>query len=328
MKRRNLIVMLGGTAAAWCVTASAQQRPALGMIGFLSTRSPRESAKVLEAFRHGLAETGYAEGRNISIEYRWAEGKYDQIPALASDLVHRQVAVIVAAGGVESGLAAKAATSTIPIVFIAGGDPVEYGLVPSLNHPGGNVTGVSMMANALAAKRLELLFELVPQAQEIAMLANPASIYTEHETKEVLEAGHTLGRQMEMVKATTEAELDAAFANMAQQKVDALIVAADPFFNSRRSQLVALAARYAIPAIYVWREFALAGGLISYGTSITGGYHLGGVYTGQILKGAKPANMPVQQPTKFELVINLKTAKALGLAVPPSLLASADEAIE
>jgi putative ABC transport system substrate-binding protein len=285
---------------------------------------------VTDAFLRGLNESGYIEGRNLTIEYRWAELQYDRLPALASDLVRRQVRVIAAVGGIHSGLAAKAITSTIPIVFVSAGDPITHGLVSSLSRPAGNVTGISMNTVGLASKRLELLHELVPAKAVIAMLVNPTSPYVGPETKDVVVSARGMGRevQVQVLNASTVSEVDAAFATLVQQRADALLVSGDPFFDSQRDRIVELAARHAVPAIYQWREFVAIGGLISYGSSITNQYREGGGYVAKILKGAKPADLPVLQPTKIELVINLKTAKALGITVPPSLLARADEVIE
>jgi putative ABC transport system substrate-binding protein len=276
------------------------------------------------AFHQGLSETGYVEGQNVAIEYRWAEGHYDRLPALATDLVGRKVDVIVASGGPAPARAAKNATSSIPIIFATGGDPVDFGLVASLARPGGNLTGVSLLARELMPKRLELLSELVPQAGVIALLVNPSPVNTE----DLQEAARAKGVQLHILKADTESEIDSAFATFVQLHAGALLVGADLFFFNRREQLLALAARHALPAMYEWREFAEAGGLISYGSSRTAAYRQVGIYVGKILQGAKPADLPVQQPTMFELVVNLKTAKALGLTIPPSVLARADEVIE
>jgi putative ABC transport system substrate-binding protein len=310
------------------VPSPGEAQRAITTIGYLSTRSPNEAKYVTDAFIRGLNEMGYVEGTNLAIEYRWAELQYDRLPALSSDLVHRQVAVIAAVGGAHSGLAAKAATSTIPIVFVSAGDPVTFGLVTSLSRPGGNVTGVSMITVALAAKRLELLHQVVPPPVVIAMLVNPTSPYVEPETRDVMEAARVLGRRVQVLKASTPPEIDAAYATLAQDGAGALLVSGDPFFDSQRDKLVALSARNRVPAIYQWREFAAIGGLISYGTSITNAYREAGVYTARILKGAKAAELPVLQPTKLEMVINLKTAKALGLTIPPALLLRADQIIE
>jgi putative ABC transport system substrate-binding protein len=327
MRRREFITFMGGAALAWPFAARAQQST-LPTIGYLSTRSPGEAKYVTDAFAQGLNEIGYVEGRNLAIEYRWAELQYDRLPGLASDLVRRQVAVIAAVGGAHSGLAAKAATSTIPIVFVSAGDPVTFGLVASLNRPGANVTGISMITVALAPKRLELLYELVPAPGVIALLVNPTSPYVEPETKDVMASAGALGRQVRVLNASTGPEIDTAFTTLVQRGVRALLVSGDPFFDSQRDRLIVLAAHHAIPAIYQWREFPMIGGLMSYGTSILDAYRQSGIYVGRILKGAKPADLPVMQPTKFEFVINLRTSKALGIEIPPKLLTFADEVIE
>jgi putative ABC transport system substrate-binding protein len=297
------------------------------VIGYLNGGSRGPSNPFVAAFHEGLGEAGYVEGQNLTIEYRWAEGNYDRLPALAAELVGRKVDLIAASGGIASAVAAKTATSTIPIVFI-GGDPVELGLVASLARPGGNLTGVSILTVELASKQLELLTELAPRTGLVALLVNPNNPVTEPLTRDVQQAARAKGVQLQILKASSESEIDAAFASLVQRHAGALIVAGDPFFNNRRDQIVALAARHAVPAIYFGRELAAAGGLISYGPSFTAAFRQFGTYAGKILKGAKPADLPVQQPTKFELVINLKTANALGLTVPQSLLARADEVIE
>jgi putative ABC transport system substrate-binding protein len=298
------------------------------VIGFLSARSPAEAASVLAAFRQGLGETGYFEGKNVTIEYRWAEGRYDRLPTMAGELASRQVAVIAATGGEPSPLAAKAATATVPIVFTVGGDPVEAGLVASLSRPGGNVTGTTIMGLQMGPKRLELFRQLVPNATAMTMLIKPTLPTTSVETRDVQDAARALGLQMSVLNASTESQIDAAFSTIVKQRIGALIVATDPFLLGQRDQFVRLAARHAVPTMYFLREFVEAGGLMSYGPNIANGYRQAGVYTGRVLKGEKPADLPVIQPTKFDLVINLKTAKALGLSMPQTLLVAADEVIE
>jgi len=321
--RRELLLLLGGAAVGWPFAARAQPK-AMPVIGYLSSTAPTPAW--LAAFRQGLSETGYVEGANLAIEYRSAQGNYDQLPAMAADLVGRKVDVIVA-GGTPAARAAKSATSTIPIVFGGVGDPVGIGLVASLARPGGNLTGISEMTTDLMSKRLELLSELVP-ATVIALLVNPNNANATPFVREVEEAGRTKGVQLPILKASNESEIEAAFGTLVRLHAGALIVVPDAFFSSRREQLVALASHHAVPAIYHLRELAAAGGLISYGASLTANYRQAGIYAARILKGEKPGDLPVQQPTKFELVINLKTAKALGLTVPQSLLARADEVIE
>jgi putative ABC transport system substrate-binding protein len=326
MKRREFITLLGG-ALAWPVAARAQQA-AIPVVGFLNSASPRTTTEAVAAFRQGLAETGTIEGQSASIEFRWAEGQYDRLPALAADLVRRKVAVIATTSGIPPALAAKAATTTIPIVFTVGVNPVEVGLVASLNRPGGNLTGVSILNVELVPKRLEMLHELVPAATRIALLVNPANPNAETVSRDLQAAARTLGLQLHVLRASTDGELDMVFATWGQLRAGGLVVGPDTFFVSRTEQLTALALRHGVPAISLYREFAAAGGLMSYGPGGTDAVRLAGVYCGRILKGEKPADLPVQQSTKAELTINLKTAKALGLTVPPILLARADEVIE
>jgi putative ABC transport system substrate-binding protein len=326
VKRREFITLVGG-AAAWPLAARAQQ-PSIPLIGYLSSRSPDESRHLLEAFRMGLKAGGYVEGQNVAIEYRWGEGQYGRLPALAADLVRRDVAVLVTTGGEPSVLAAKAATSAIPIVFTVGGDPVKLGLVASLNRPGGNATGVSLLTTAPEAKRLGLLKELVPDAAVFGVLINPNYQEAEAQSREVQEAGRALGRRIQIANAGSDQELGTAFAALVEQRAAALLVAADPFFDTRRERIVALAAQFKLPGIYQFRDYVVAGGLMSYGISISDGYRQVGIYTGQILKGAKPADLPIHQSIKFECVINLKTAKTFGLQISDNVLSLADEVIE
>jgi putative ABC transport system substrate-binding protein len=325
VRRREFITLLGGAAAAWPLPLRAQQ-PALPVVGLLSGIDLDD--RQLGAVRQGLSESGYVAGKNVAIEQRSAAGQYDRLPALAAELVRRQVAVIVAIQGTGSALAAKAATTTIPIAFSIGSDPVKIGLVASLNRPGGNVTGVSFLVNGLGAKRLELLRELVPRAATIGNLVNPTNPNSAGETQDVEAAARALGLKLHVMNASNERDIDTAFASFVEQRVNALIVNADAFYMSRSEQIIALAGRHALPTMYSLQEFAAAGGLASYGTSITGAFRAAAAYAGKILKGAKPADLPVVQSTKFELVINLKTARALGLSVPLTLQAAADEVIE
>jgi len=326
LKRREFITLLGGAAAAWPVAARAQQ-PAMPVIGYLNLGSPESDTRRLTGLRRGLNQSGYVEGRNLVIEYRWAGNQADRLPALAADLVQLRVAVIVAAG-VLPALAAKAATTNIPIVFLVGADPTQLGLVASLNRPGGNLTGVNVFVGELGAKGLALLHELIPSATTIGFLENPNNPVLELTTRDVLAAAPVVGLKIQILKASTDREIDAAFASLVQARTGALLVGGDIFFNNRIERLVELAARHAIPTMYLTREFVAAGGLISYGISLTEQYRQVGLYTGRILKGEKPADLPVIQATKLELIINLKTAKALGLQIPDRLLALADEVIE
>jgi putative tryptophan/tyrosine transport system substrate-binding protein len=327
MRRRELLSLLGGVAAVWPLAARAQQ-PALPVIGFLHVESPQNYARELEAFLKGLGENGYVEGHNVAIEYRWADGQNDRLPAMVADLVHRQVAVI-AATSTPAALVAKAATTTIPIVFETGSDPIRVGLVPSLNRPGGNVTGVTQANIEVAPKRLEFLHELLPAAKVVTLLVNPENpSIVEAQVNEIGSAAHALGLDLHILNVSTEHDFDAIFANLAELRAGGLVISSDPLFTGRSEQLAALAARHAVPAVYKGREFAVAGGLLSYGASVADTYRLAGTYVGRILKGEKPADLPVQQPTKVELIINLKAAKALGITFPLTLLGRADEVIE
>jgi putative ABC transport system substrate-binding protein len=327
MQRREFITLLGGAMATWPIAARSQQ-PAMPVIGFANASSPQGYAPQLTAFLKGLGETGYVDGQNVVIEYRWAKGQNDRLPTMVADLVHRQVAVI-AATSTPAALAAKTATTTIPIVFETGGDPIQLGLVASLARPGGNLTGVTQLNTEVVAKRLEFLHEALPNARVIALLVDPAySVFTNTETNNVLSAAHTLGHELHVLNAGNEGEFDGAFAKLIQLRASGLVIGGGPFLVSRSKQLGALAAHYAVPAIHETREFLTAGGLMSYGGSIIESYRLAGVYTGRVLKGEKPSDLPVQQATKVELIINLKSAKALGINVPNTLIGRADEVIE
>ena len=328
MKRREFITLLGGTATVWPLAARAQQ-PAMPVIGFLNLASPDTIADRVRAFRQGLKETGYVEGENVAVAYRFAEKQNDRLPEMAAELVRQQVAMIAATGGIAAVLAAKAATTTIPIVFMAAEDPVRLGLVASLARPGGNATGINFFSNELVAKRLELLRELVPATTRVSVLVNPATAANAETTlRDVEPAARTMGLQIQVLNASTSREINAAFASLVRERPDALFVGGEPFLNSRRVQLVHLASRHAVPATYALRDYAEVGGLMSYGPNIADAFRQVGIYTGRILKGAKPADLPVVQASKFELVINAETARMLGLEIPPTLLARADEVIE
>jgi len=324
MKRRDFLGVLGG-AAAWPLAARAQQ-PTIPVVGFINGASP--APRNFAAFRQGLKEAGYVEGQNVVIEARWAEGHYDRLPAVVDELIGRHVAVIATTGGLDPARAAKAATSTIPIVFVIGGDPVKFGLVDRLNHPGGNLTGVSLLAYLVEAKRLELVRELLPKAALVAVLVNPTNSETNSGLIDLQAAARTIGQRLIILNARTESDIDTAFATLQQERADALIVSPDPFFLSRHGQIVTLATRLAVPAVYAWRDYTDAGGLMSYGTSIPDAYRQAGVYAGRVLKGEKPADLAVQQSVRVELILNLKTAKSLSLTVPESILRRADEVIE
>ena len=327
MNRRALITLLGGATATWPLVVRGQQ-PAIPVIGLMSSRSVTDLVPLLEAFHRGLGEAGYFNGQNAKIEYRWANGRYERLPALAAELVGRQVAVIVTFGGSPAARAAKAATSTTPIVFSVGSDPVKLGLVASFNRPAGNATGVGLLTTELEAKRLGLMHELVPKAALVGVLINPTNPPSADQAREVQQAALSIDQRLQILYASTPQELDSAFAVLVRQRADGLLVGADPFFDTQRDRIVGFAAQQRLPALYQFREYAVAGGLMSYGVNITDGYHQVGAYAGRILKGEKPADLPVVQPTKFEFVINLQTAKALGLTVPSTLLARADEVIE
>jgi putative ABC transport system substrate-binding protein len=327
MRRRDFITLACGAATAWPMAVRAQPST-LPVIGFLHSATASAYARMTAALRKSLNDAGYIEGQNVAIEYRWAEGQFDRLPDLAADLVRHQVSVIFAGGGVDPSLAAKAATSKIPIVFANGTDPVEAGLVGSLDHPGANVTGITFLLNTLGPKELEVLHELVPKAALVAVLINPKSSTAASQLKDLQDTARAFGQQLFILRATTQSDIEAVVSSLPQHQVGGLVIGADAFFFSRRDQFVSLATRYSIPAVYPWREAVVTGGLASYGSSITDAYRLAGIYIGRILKGDKPANLPVQQSTKTELVINLKTAKALGITVPNTLVGRADELIE
>jgi putative ABC transport system substrate-binding protein len=328
MKRREFIALLGGAAVPVSLSARAQQPATMPVVGFLNTQSPEAFASYVAGFRDGLRETGFTDGQNVAIEYRWARGRMDALPALAAELVARRPAVIATSGGEPAALAVKAATSTIPIVFLTGGDPVQQGLVQSFNRPGGNATGLTQLTLTLDPKRLGLLRDLMPESKTIALLLNPTFPGTDARERRLQEAARAIGLDLIALHASSEAEIEQALSNFDRRRADALLVGGDPFFNSRRNLIVALVARLKVPAMYEWRDFVAAGGLMSYGTHLPDAYRQAGIYVGRILKGEKAADMPVLQPTQFKLILNLKTAEALGLTFPPSLLAIADEVIE
>ena len=327
MRRREFLGLIGGLVVAFPLAALAQQQP-MPLVGFMSGRSPEDSAHLVAAFRQGLDETGFVEGQNVAIEFRWANGQYDRLPALAADLVSRRVTVLVGVGGDVSAVAAKRATATIQVVFGMGSDPIKAGLVESLNRPGGNATGYTLLTNELEPKRLGLLRDLVPQASVFGVLVNPKFPPAARELQDLEEAARTVSQSLFVANASNDAELESSLASLLQQRISGLLVNPDPYFDTRRERITAFAAQHRLPAMYQFREYAAAGGLISYGPSITDSYRQAGVYVGRILKGAKPAELPVVQPTKFELVINLKSAKALGLTMPNTVLIRADEVIE
>jgi putative tryptophan/tyrosine transport system substrate-binding protein len=327
MQRRHFITMLSGMAVAWPLTAPAQQA-AMPVVGFLSSLSQFESSNLVAAFRRGLSETGFIEGQNIAVDYRWADGRYERLPAMAADLISRRVALLVSTGGHPPLLAAKAAATTVPIVFSTGVDPVKTGIIASFSRPGANLTGVHVLTTGLEAKRFGLLQELAPTSAAIAVLANPSNPNTQTQLNDVHDAARAVARPLHVLHASAERDLETAFATIGRLKPGALLIASDPWLSTRRSQLIELSARYAIPTMYQWRESADAGGLMSYGTNLADAYRHVGVYAGRVLKGANPSDLPVLQPTKFELVINLKTARSLGVQIPPGVLAIADEVIE
>ena len=327
MRRRDFLIVLGGVAVFVPLSANAQQA-ALPVVGFMSGRSAADSTHLVAAFREGLSEAGFVDGQNVIIEFRWADGEYDRLPALAAELVSRPVSVLLGVGGDPSALAAKRATSTIPIIFGVGGDPVKAGLVENFNHPGANVTGYTLLTSVMESKRVGLLRELVPGVALVGILLNPKFAPAAQQSQQIENAARTVGQKIVIATASSDEELSAAFASLVRERVNALLVAADPYFDTRRDRIIAFAAQNKLPAIYHFREFAVAGGLISYGPRITDGYRQAGNYTGQILKGAKPGNLPVLQPTKFEMVINLKTAAALNFALPNSIQLLADEVLE